>query len=51
VQELGPGDPWQDVGAFKGIDYFGDGSFYILEAEGVSRIHVSRTNRSTWSDT
>lgn len=25
-----------DIGAFKGLDYFGDGSFWVLRAEGVS---------------
>jgi glyoxylase-like metal-dependent hydrolase (beta-lactamase superfamily II) len=28
-------DKWVDVGAFKGLDYFGDGSLYLLDAPGV----------------
>src|SRR5258708_6543931 len=29
-------DEWKDVGTFKGHDYFGDGSLYILDAPGVN---------------
>ena len=28
-------DKWVDVGAFKGLDYFGDGSLYLLDTPGV----------------
>ena len=33
-------DRWRDVGTFKGHDYFGDGSLFILDAPGVSHYHV-----------
>lgn len=36
VRELGVSDKWVHVGAFRGVDYFGDGSFHILDAPGVS---------------
>lgn len=42
VIELNDNSDWVDIGAYKGIDYFGDGSFYILEAYGVS---LSRSPR------
>lgn len=28
-------DKWEDVGTFRGLDYFGDGSFWILDVPGV----------------
>ena len=28
-------EKWVDVGAFKGLDYFGDGSLYLLDTPGV----------------
>lgn len=28
-------DKWENVGTFKGLDYFGDGSFWILDVPGV----------------
>ncbi len=33
-------DKWQDVGTFKGHNYFGDGSLFILDAPGVSNYLV-----------
>jgi glyoxylase-like metal-dependent hydrolase (beta-lactamase superfamily II) len=29
-------DKWQMVGTFQGYDYFGDGSFWLLDVPGVS---------------
>ncbi|WVQ78311.1 hypothetical protein IAT38_000396 [Cryptococcus sp. DSM 104549] len=49
VHELGPDDPWNQIGAFTGIDYFGDGSFYILEAEGHMIGHIAALVRTTTS--
>lgn len=31
-----PQSQWIDVGCFKGIDFWGDGSLYIIETPGVS---------------
>lgn len=31
------GDIWETVGCFKGVDYFGDGSLWILDTPGVRR--------------
>lgn len=31
-----PKQKWIDVGCFKGIDFWGDGSFYVLSTPGVS---------------
>lgn len=28
-------DKWQNVGTFRGFDYFGDGSFWALDVPGV----------------
>lgn len=28
-------DKWQDIGTFRGFDYFGDGSFWVLDVPGV----------------
>jgi len=36
VHELSDKDEWKTIGSYKGIDYFGDGSFWILDAYGVS---------------
>lgn len=36
------GDLWKTVGCFKGVDYFGDGSLWILDTPGVRRIPVHR---------
>lgn len=33
-------DQWEQVGTFRGFDYFGDGSFWILDVPGVSLDHV-----------
>lgn len=35
-----------DVGGFSGYDYFGDGSFYLLNAPGVSVRHFRVSSRS-----
>lgn len=29
-------DKWETIGSFKGYDYFGDGSFWVLDIPGVS---------------
>lgn len=47
VIELNDKSDWVDVGSYKGIDYFGDGSFYILEAYGVSHQRYVRLIEST----
>lgn len=31
-------DRWEQVGTFQGLDYFGDGSFWILDVPGVSLV-------------
>lgn len=31
------GDNWDTVGCFEGVDYFGDGSLWILDTPGVRR--------------
>lgn len=28
-------DKWEDVGTFRGLDYFGDGSLWLLDVPGV----------------
>jgi len=33
-------DKWQDIGTFKGHDYFGDGSLFILDAPGHVPGHI-----------
>lgn len=38
------GDLWKTVGCFKGVDYFGDGSLWILDTPGVRRITVHLSN-------
>lgn len=35
-------DQWEQVGTFRGFDYFGDGSFWILDVPGVSIDHSIR---------
>lgn len=30
-------DKWQNIGTFRGFDYFGDGSFWALDVPGVRR--------------
>lgn len=47
--ELNDKSGWVDIGAYKGIDYFGDGSFYILEAYGHMIGHVAALVRTTTS--
>ncbi|KAF8314515.1 hypothetical protein DL93DRAFT_2080172 [Clavulina sp. PMI_390] len=32
-------DAWKDIGTFKGLDYFGDGSMWLLDTPGVRCIH------------
>lgn len=34
-------DRWQTIGTFQGYDYFGDGSFWVLDVPGVCRVAVS----------
>lgn len=34
-------DVWQDVGPFKGVDLFSDGSFFLLDTPGVSSITLT----------
>ncbi|KIM89273.1 hypothetical protein PILCRDRAFT_219284 [Piloderma croceum F 1598] len=34
-------DRWIDVGCLKGVDYWGNGSFYILSTPGVSRFQAT----------
>lgn len=41
VVGLGQNDFKLDVGRFAAIDYFGDGSFYIPNAPGVSNLNSS----------
>ncbi|OBT90447.1 hypothetical protein VE02_01222 [Pseudogymnoascus sp. 03VT05] len=38
-----------NVGAFRGYDYFGDGSFYLLDAPGHSIGHICALARTTTS--
>lgn len=38
-----------DIGAFHGYDYFGDGSFYLLDAPGYSIGHICAITRTTTS--
>lgn len=47
VKELGPDDPWVPIGSYKGIDYFGDGSFYLLDAYGHMIGHIAALVRTT----
>lgn len=44
-------DAWQDVGAFKGHDFYGDGSMWLLDAPGHAPGHIAalvRTEPGTW---
>lgn len=41
-----PESQWIDIGCFKGIDFWGDGSLYIIETPGVST-HSSILSRAT----
>ncbi|KAL1410486.1 hypothetical protein Q8F55_004499 [Vanrija albida] len=47
VEELNDKSPWVQIGSYKGIDYFGDGSFYILDAYGHMVGHIAALVRTT----
>lgn len=36
IKCLRSSDAWQDIGSYKGLDFFGDGSLYLLDTPGVS---------------
>ena len=53
TKELPPlsDDKWQDIGPFKGIDHYGDGSVYLLDAPGHLPGHanlLARMGPSSW---
>jgi len=41
VECLSEEDAWQKVGAFRGLDFFGDGSFYLLDTPGHFDGHLA----------
>ncbi|WOO85776.1 Cytochrome P450 monooxygenase mpaDE [Vanrija pseudolonga] len=50
AREVDPADV-VDIGAFRGVDYFGDGSFWVLSAEGHTPGHLAalvRTSADSW---